>query len=326
MKFSIIIPCYKVERYIRECLNSVLVQSVSDWEAICVDDGSPDNTGIILDEYALYDSRIKVIHQENGGLSAARNAALKIAQGEWLYYLDSDDLMPPNVMKDALETLKVAPDADLIWGRMTKFKDGEICQWYRGGGDATVVDVSMEFQPRYFGCYFPQYIYRRSTFGDLRFVGDSWCEERPYFAKCMVMAKKVIEVDCAMYGFRIRGESITSSRMELRHLIGYLDATREILKILTVSRKKIDKSIICGFVKNWMEWVPYRIFRELQTHDRRKAWQYWFSCLSEAEVYGKMLGGWFRWVIVLYIRIRLPLLPLFMGAFPHWLKLHGIHR
>ena len=97
--FSIIIPCYKVEKYIRECLDSVLAQNILDWEAICVDDGSPDRTGAILDEYATKDSRIEVIHQANGGLSAARNAALKVAKGDWIYYLDSDDLMGPGTLE-----------------------------------------------------------------------------------------------------------------------------------------------------------------------------------------------------------------------------------
>ena len=75
MMFSIIIPCYKVERYLSECLDSVLAQDYVEWEAICVDDGSPDGSGKLLDQYAVRDSHIKVIHQENRGLSEARNSA-----------------------------------------------------------------------------------------------------------------------------------------------------------------------------------------------------------------------------------------------------------
>ena len=297
-----------------------------DWEAICVNDGSPDNTSTILDEYAILDSRIKVIHQKNGGLSNARNAALKIARGEWLYYLDSDDLMPPNAMKNALDALKVVSDADLIWGKMTKFMDGEVCQWYKGTGNVKVGDISMGLEPQYFGCYFQQYLYRRSILGDLQFVGDSWCEERPYFVKCMVRARKVLAVDSVMYGFRVRCGSITTSRMELRHLTGFLDATCEILKILAASDKQIDRSIISGFLKNWMEWVPYRIFHDLQKWDRRMAWRYWFSRLDEAKTYGKMLGGWWHLSIWLCHRLPFPFMPLLLGALPYWLKIHGVHR
>ena len=89
--FSIIIPVYNVEPYLRECLDSVLGQTFTDWEAICVDDGSTDNSGAILDEYAAKDNRFKVIHQQNAGVSAARNRGLEDAKGLWISFIDSDD-------------------------------------------------------------------------------------------------------------------------------------------------------------------------------------------------------------------------------------------
>ena len=129
MKFSIIIPCYKVEKYICECLDSVVAQEYGTWEAICVDDGSPDGTGKILDQYAERDSRIKVIHQENRGLSEARNSALKVAEGEWLYYLDSDEVMPPHVLRKVADVINLNQDADLVRGTLTTFIDGEEIKW-----------------------------------------------------------------------------------------------------------------------------------------------------------------------------------------------------
>ena len=91
--FSIIIPAYNVAPYLRECLNSVLAQTFTDWEAICVDDGSTDGSGTILDEYAAKDSRFRVFHQSNAGVSAARNKALDEAHGEWFLFLDGDDIL-----------------------------------------------------------------------------------------------------------------------------------------------------------------------------------------------------------------------------------------
>lgn len=91
IRFSIIIPIYKVEVYLRECVDSVLNQSFQNIEVILVDDGSPDNCPLICDEYAEKDSRVKVIHQKNAGLSCARNAGLKEAAGEYVLFLDSDD-------------------------------------------------------------------------------------------------------------------------------------------------------------------------------------------------------------------------------------------
>ena len=88
---SVIVPVYKVEKYLEKCVNSICSQSYSDLEIILVDDGSPDNCGKICDEMALNDQRIRVIHQKNQGLAAARNAGLAIAQGKYVAFVDSDD-------------------------------------------------------------------------------------------------------------------------------------------------------------------------------------------------------------------------------------------
>lgn len=95
--FSIIIPVYKVENYLHKCVNSVLSQNYEDYEIILVNDGSPDNCPQICDEFGANDKRIKVIHKVNGGLSDARNAGIKLARGEYLMFLDSDDYWEGNI-------------------------------------------------------------------------------------------------------------------------------------------------------------------------------------------------------------------------------------
>lgn len=92
-RFSIVVPVYNVAPYLREFLDSVLAQTESDWEAICVDDGSTDESGKILDEYANKDSRFGIVHQENGGVSVARNAGLERVRGEWFFIVDPDDIL-----------------------------------------------------------------------------------------------------------------------------------------------------------------------------------------------------------------------------------------
>ncbi|ABY44567.1 glycosyltransferase family 2 protein [Bacillus mycoides] len=96
-KISIIVPVYKVERYIHKCIDSILVQTFEDFELILVDDGSPDTCGEICDRYADKDMRIKVIHKENGGLSSARNAGLENAKGDYIGFVDSDDWIEPDM-------------------------------------------------------------------------------------------------------------------------------------------------------------------------------------------------------------------------------------
>lgn len=96
---SIIIPIYNVEKYLRRCLDSVLKQTFQNWEAICVNDGSPDNSSVILSEYAARDKRFKIVNKENGGLSDARNAGMQIATGDYILFLDSDDFIHPQTLE-----------------------------------------------------------------------------------------------------------------------------------------------------------------------------------------------------------------------------------
>lgn len=101
-KLSVIIPIYNVEKYLRQCLDSVINQTFRDLEIILVDDGSPDKCGEICDEYAKKDKRIKVIHKANGGLPSARNDALDVALGEWIAYVDSDDWLELDIYEKAI--------------------------------------------------------------------------------------------------------------------------------------------------------------------------------------------------------------------------------
>ena len=91
MLFSIIVPVYKVEKYLKCCIESILTQSFSDFELVLVDDGSPDNCPKICDDFAKQDKRVKVIHKQNGGLVSARKAGVKVASGEFIVNIDGDD-------------------------------------------------------------------------------------------------------------------------------------------------------------------------------------------------------------------------------------------
>ena len=144
-KISIIVPVYKAEKYLRRCLDSILAQTFADWECILIDDGSPDNSRKICDEYNEIDARFRVIHQENAGVSAARNAGLNVALGDWIGFVDSDDWIDPETYQTALDAA-TKYCADVVqWGfflndgnvdyEATKYKEGEIftpvmnCVW-----------------------------------------------------------------------------------------------------------------------------------------------------------------------------------------------------
>lgn len=101
-KISIIIPVYKVEQYLPKCVDSILAQTYQDWELLLIDDGSPDNSGKICDEYAQKDKRIRVFHKENGGVSSARNLGLDYAEGKYIWFVDSDDWIENDAISNLL--------------------------------------------------------------------------------------------------------------------------------------------------------------------------------------------------------------------------------
>lgn len=108
---SIIVPVYNVEPYLRRCVDSILVQTFTDFELILVDDGSPDDCPAICDEYAVKDSRVRVIHKKNGGLSSARNAGMAVAEGKYILFCDSDDYVSPEWCQQLFHQIEMAPNA-----------------------------------------------------------------------------------------------------------------------------------------------------------------------------------------------------------------------
>ena len=112
-KVSIIVPVYKAEAYLHRCVDSILAQTFTDFELLLIDDGSPDRSGEICDEYAQKDSRIRVIHKENGGVSSARQRGLDEAVGEYTIHVDSDDWVEPNMLEELYKKAK-QDDADIV--------------------------------------------------------------------------------------------------------------------------------------------------------------------------------------------------------------------
>ena len=117
---SVIVPIYKVEKYLPECIDSILKQTFSDFELILVDDGSPDKCGEICDEYAEFDSRIRVFHKENGGVSSARNIGIDNARGYQIMFVDGDDTVEP----DYIQNLLIQNNEDMVQGDCTILDNG----------------------------------------------------------------------------------------------------------------------------------------------------------------------------------------------------------
>ena len=112
-KISIIVPVYKAEKYLNRCVDSILAQTFTDWELLLIDDGSPDRSGEICDEYAKKDSRIRVIHKENGGVSSARQRGQDEACGEYTIHVDPDDWVEPTMLEELYQKAK-DDNADMV--------------------------------------------------------------------------------------------------------------------------------------------------------------------------------------------------------------------
>ena len=322
--FSIVIPCYKVEKYIRDCLDSVLAQKIDSWEAICTDDGSPDGTGAILDEYAARDGRIKVIHQQNAGLSAARNAALEVATGEWLLYLDSDDVLSPWALETYVKMMEKFPQADILRAGMATSESGD-WDWGAPDGDSVGLDVHDRVTMYGIDGYFVRMAYKHAVYGDLRFIGMSWCEERPYVAKCLARAKYVTDTPVVAYGFRVREGSITHRKMTLEEWTCYLDVTKGMYDTFQRTGKRIETEAVRGTVNRWLEGQLAHLYSFLPKEFHDDAWRKWFASLADVlRVEG--ITPWQKFVTRMSMTFPIKLVPIVLCYFPHWLKTKGIHR
>lgn len=123
-KISVIVPVFNTERYLQTCINSILAQTYTDFELLLINDGSTDSSGIICDQNAMRDPRIKVFHKENTGVSSTRNMGIDLAQGEWLIFIDSDDWINAGMFQDMLGKA-VSDAADLIYSDMVVVRNGQ---------------------------------------------------------------------------------------------------------------------------------------------------------------------------------------------------------
>lgn len=127
---SIIVPIYKVQEYLNECIESIVNQTYKNIELILVDDGSPDKCPQMCDDWARKDNRIRVIHKENGGLSSARNAGLDIIKGEYVAYVDSDDFITPNYVEVMYDRIKNDATIGIVSGMIYHYKDGQTSHFH----------------------------------------------------------------------------------------------------------------------------------------------------------------------------------------------------
>lgn len=246
-KISIIIPMYNVEKYLRRCLDSVQNQTFQDWQAICVDDGSPDKSGSIAEEYAAKDKRFIVLHKENGGLSDARNAGMLRATGEYIMFLDSDDFIHPQTMEIAYN-LAQKNKSDIVSFTYDRFYRPQLMVYHKLGFDTDKV-VPIGIKKRYnvdkirnittddifeyatdsahntFNknrrflvkhCQVWKNLYRRDLIKDIEFIKGILFEDFPWWSRVMLRKPRVTIAPVPLYYYIPNFGGIVLSAKQLR--------------------------------------------------------------------------------------------------------------
>ena len=224
---TVVVPVYKVEKYLDRCVKSILEQSFPDFDLVLVDDGSPDSCPQICDGYAEKDSRITVIHKQNGGLSDARNAgidwAMEHSDSQWLAFVDSDDFIHPDYLKTLYETAE-KEEADLV-----------ICDFERVNDQEEGIekkhsffDLVTEEKERLFGCLVFNWrivpawnkLYHKHIFSQLRFAVGKIHEDSFAISHVLWNSQRVSIIPDVLYYYRIRKNSIMTTETPKSRLDG----------------------------------------------------------------------------------------------------------
>lgn len=246
-KISFIIPVYNVEKYLNECVDSILGQLTDDCEIILVDDGSTDSSGSICDRYADKDSRATVIHQKNSGHSAARNAGLKMAVGKYVSFIDSDDYIGQGCVKEILNWIKTT-DAEICFMEGYKlFPDGtteslgdEIDRSQISGRSQEEVFRHLATRPKYPGSACTK-LFRREFLmeNDLKFPIDlTHAEDLTLCLNCFLKAERFDALPCPFYYYRQNREGSMTSKISGSSFHGLSEFVSKFADSLTDKQRK----------------------------------------------------------------------------------------
>lgn len=242
MKLSIIVPIYNVAPYLRKCVDSLLAQDISDYEIILVDDGSTDDSGAIADEIVreaigngqwVIDNEtnrqspiansptLRVIHQANAGLSAARNSGIAVAQGEYIMFVDSDDYLQPNVLGTLLEQVE-RDNLDVLRFRYQNVREsGEAFAPYKDMTNyndySSLPTDGLLFLNERMGtqCYAVQFLARREIVLQEQFTPGIYFEDTDWTPRILLRTKRVASTDLVVYNYLWREGSITLSQKDI---------------------------------------------------------------------------------------------------------------
>lgn len=249
MQFSVILPIYNVEKYLAECIDSVLAQSFADFELILVDDGAKDSSGKICDEYAERDGRVKVIHKVNGGLSDARNVGTEAATGDYIVYIDSDDyLLSTDFLSDVNDKIQ-ATGSDVVLYKYSKFFDDSqtlapcafSLDFAEQISDPDELLYELVRRDAYYGMAWIKAFRRElAEKNGIKFEKGLLGEDMDWYFDVVLCAKTYSAIDKSYIAYRQRSGSITSSHKlkNLTDFIGILEKWSDRIEHADISDRK----------------------------------------------------------------------------------------
>lgn len=272
---SVIIPVYNVEKYLRGCLESLLAQTFRDYEAICVNDGSNDNSLSILEEYVELDKRVKTINQSNKGLSDARNTGMDAARGAYIFFLDSDDYIHPQAL-EFLHSCAVENNVDLV------------CAGHKGNpelykpmsAELKYENIKQEEYKRPLEAYFKEYqhklpgmvwtkLYKAELVADIRFIEGRLYEDEHFTALVMEKCTKLIRLNFDMYNYYYGRDNAITARADGQVLASHLANVRFLCKHFAYDQN-LSKIIKLGKVRGILFGSCLKAFPFLQQKMRER--------------------------------------------------------
>lgn len=334
-KISVIIPMYNVERFLRRCLDSVKNQTFQDWQAICVDDGSPDKSGSIAEEYAKTDKRFIVIHKENGGLSDARNAGMEKVKSEYVMFLDSDDFIHPQTMEIVYEkakrnksdivsfsydrfyrprlmvrhVLRLSTDNVIPFGikkryNIDKIKTKTTDDVFELATERTHNKTNPNRKWLIKHCQVWKNLYKKSLIKDTPFIKGILFEDFPWWSAIMLKQPRVTVVSLPLYFYTPNFSGIVLSAKQLKIIMSLFVGIED---AFVMYKEKADEYQI----KKWMEnflWFfiarAYNKIKYLKTEQDLKIVREGFIKLKEIGVFNSVPDEWYDLCQKIYGFIR----------------------
>lgn len=314
---SIIVPVYNVEDYLETCLKSIIAQSYENIEIILVDDGSKDNSGQICDAYAKKDLRIKVIHKKNGGLSDARNEGLKYATGNFIIFVDSDDVISDDLVKylygliiDTGADIGICDPVHCYPGHTIEFQL-EQCRKIFNSEDA---QLEMLYQRSFLVAAWGK-IYKRKCFENIKFPVGMLFEDSAVMYKIFDKVEKIVYGDAKLYGYMHREGSITTKKFSKKDC-DILIISQEIVNFYKVKSQELQQA-----ARSYQTAAAFRIYMNAPRNAE------FCSELIECEkilkenqksvFYDKNVRKKMKMAILLYMYAR-PIMPLVYRRVNRW--------